>query len=226
MPLNEASILRVEGKDDVHAIGHLLLRHGIDCRGVQVDIKSADSNGDETTGGRTALLAGMKTEVMSSTDRSIGFILDVDAEEDAEDPWRAVCGQLGGIGLTLPAVIPEEGFVGEATIVQARVGVWLMPDNRHSGALEEFLRGLVDAGDSLLPIAEQSTHRAKEQGARFADSARRKAVLHAWLAWQERPGLPYGSAIRARYFGHDSAAALAFVEWFKRVFTDHLTEAA
>ena len=101
-----------------------------------------------------------------------------------------------------------------------------MPDNRRAGALEEFLRDLVDTGDSLLAIADRSTHHAKEEGAHFPVSAMSKAVLHTWLAWQERPGLPYGSAIRARYFGHDSAAALAFVEWFKRVFTDHLAEAA
>ena len=93
-----------------------------------------------------------------------------------------------------------------------------MPDNRRSGALEEFLQGLVRSKDLLLPIAEQSTHHAKAQGARFPDSAQIKAVLHAWLAWQARPGLPYGSAIRARYFGHDSAVALAFVGWFKKVF--------
>ena len=82
----------------------------------------------------------------------------------------------------------------------------------------EFLQDLVNSEDSLLPIAERSTHHAKTQGARFPASAQRKAVLHAWLAWQEKPGLPYGSAIRARYFSHDSAAALSFVEWFKRVF--------
>lgn len=91
--------------------------------------------------------------------------------------------------------------------VQTRVGVWLMPDNRRSGALEEFLQDLVSSNDSLLPIAEQSTQRAKERGARFPDSDQLKAVLHAWLAWQARPGLPYGSAVRARYFSHDSAAA-------------------
>ena len=45
-----------------------------------------------------------------------------------------------------------------------------------------------------------------------------KAVLHAWLAWQQRPGRPYGTAITARYIGHDSPAALRFVEWFQRVF--------
>ena len=216
MPRDEPSILRVEGKDDFHAIRHLLLRHGVDCERIPVHIKSQDGDENETTGGLPALLEGMQTEVRSSTGRSVGFILD--ADEDPRDRWKAVSDRLSGVGLALPNEIPREGFVGDAGSFQARVGVWLMPDNRRSGALEEFLQDLVSSNDSVLPVAEQSTQRAKEQGARFADSAKRKAVLHAWLAWQARPGLPYGSAIRARYFGHDSAAALAFVEWFKRVF--------
>ena len=216
MPRDEPSILRVEGKDDFHAIRHLLLRHGVDCERISVHIKSQDGDENETTGGLPALLEGMQTEVRSSTGRSVGFILD--ADEDPRDRWKAVSDRLSGVGLALPNEIPGEGFVGDAGSFQARVGVWLMPDNRRSGALEEFLQDLVSSNDSVLPVAERSTQRAKEQGARFADSAKRKAVLHAWLAWQARPGLPYGSAIRARYFGHDSAAALAFVEWFKRVF--------
>ena len=36
MSRKERSILRVEGKDDHHAIRHLLLRHGIDHSGVDV----------------------------------------------------------------------------------------------------------------------------------------------------------------------------------------------
>lgn len=186
MPQTEPSVLRVEGKDDVHAITHLLLRHGVDCIRIAVDVKSPVGDGDATPGGLEPLLEGMQTEVRSSTDRSVGFVLD--ADEDPKDRWRAVRERLKGVGLTLPNEIPKEGFVGETSAFQARVGVWLMPDNRRPGALEEFLQNLVRSGDSLLPIAEQSTHRAKEQGARFADSARRKAVLHAWLAWQERPG--------------------------------------
>ena len=216
MPLSEASTLRVEGKDDEHAIGHLLLRHCIDCKRIPVDIKSTDDSGHHTTSGMDALLEGMPTEVKSGTGRSVGFVLD--ADQDAGDRWNAVCDRLKGVGLTLPHRIPQEGFVGEASTVQARVGVWLMPDNQRSGALEEFLRDLVRSNDPLLPIAERSTHEAKEQGARFPDTAQLKAVLHAWLAWQQRPGLPYGVAIRAQFFAHDSAAALAFVEWFKRVF--------
>ena len=214
MPQNEPSILRVEGKDDTHAIVHLLLRHGVDCESIPVCIKHA--HGDEPSGGADRLLAGMETDVKASTGRSIGFVLD--ADEVPGDRWNAVSGRLKPVGLTLPDEIPPEGFVGDAGLVQARVGVWLMPDNQRSGALEEFLRDLIAIQDPLLPIAKKSTSHAKEQGARFSDSDRRKAILHAWLAWQERPGVPYGTAIRARYFDHDSAAALAFVAWFKRVF--------
>lgn len=216
MPHNEPSILRVEGKDDEHAIGHLLLRHRIDCKRIPVEIKSPDDTGYQTTSGKDALLKGMPTEVMSSTGRSVGFVLD--ADQDAGDRWTAVRDRLSGVDLALPDQIPPKGFVGEASTVQARVGVWLMPDNRRSGALEELLQDLVHSSDPLLPIAERSTHDARNQGARFPDAAQLKAVLHAWLAWQQRPGLPYGVAIRAQYFAHDSAAALAFVEWFKRVF--------
>ena len=216
MPQNEPSILRVEGKDDTHAIVHLLLRHGVDCESIPVRIKYARGDEEDPSGGADRLLAGMQTDVNASTGRSIGFVLDADAVP--RDRWNAVCDRLKGVGLTPPNEIPKEGFVEDASTIQARVGVWLMPDNRRSGALEEFLRDLIAIQDPLLPIAKESTSRAKEQGARFPESDRRKAILHAWLAWQERPGVPYGIAIQAKYFGHDSAAALAFVEWFRRVF--------
>lgn len=52
---------------------------------------------------------------------------------------------------------------------------------------------------------------------RVADAGQ-QAVLHPWLAWQQRPGLPHGLAITSRYFRHDSPVALIFVEWFRRVF--------
>ena len=78
MPQTEPSILPVEGKDDVHAIQHLLLRHDVECKRIPVEIKSSYDGGDEITGGWSPLLAGMKTEVMSSTGRSVGFVLDAD----------------------------------------------------------------------------------------------------------------------------------------------------
>lgn len=213
MPQNEAPILRVEGKDDKFVIVNLLERHGVD-RG-QVDIRWPKQP-DEDTGGRDALLDGMRTEVTTSTGRSVGFVLDADGDPEAS--WQAVRTRLGDVGLTLPDEIPEGGFVGDAVAYKSRVGVWLMPDNRRQGALEAFLRDLIDEEDRLLPLAESSTTRASEEGAAFPQTRREKAVLHTWLAWQQRPGVPYGMAVGAKFFQHESPAATAFVDWFRRVF--------
>ncbi len=217
MSLKERSILRVEGKDDHHAIRHLLKRHGVDP--LSVDIKGAEQ---EDASGKNKLLAGMNAEVMTSNDKSIGFVLDADGPP--KDLWRSVRTRLEGTGLTLPDEIPEGGFVGYTVIFRARVGVWLMLDNRRSGAIEEFLKDLVADGDALLGFAETSTDGAKKIGATFSKAKRSKAVLHTWLAWQKRPGAPYGTAIKARYFKHDSPSARAFVDWFKRVFEEPMLD--
>ena len=213
MPQNEPLILRVEGKDDEHVIKNLLSRHNIDH--AHVKIKWAEAT-DENAGGRVKLLDGMRTEVRTSVGQSVGFILDADGAP--EDRWSAVRNRLEGVGLALPLEIPVGGFVGESVSLRARVGVWLMPDNRRSGALEEFLRDLVNKDAALLQLAETSTTSAKERGATFPEAKRLKAILHTWLAWQQRPGVPYGLAITAKYFSHNSPAALAFVEWFRHVF--------
>ena len=213
MPQDERPTLRVEGKDDKFVIERLLSRHGINPR--VVDIKWSEK-GEEGTGGASTLLNGMRLAVTTSTGKAVGFVLDADLA--AQNRWRGVRTRLDNVGLVLPDQIPVGGFVGEAVVFQARVGVWLMPDNRRSGALEAFLQGLVNDEDALLQLAETSTTSAAERGAAFPDVQRPKALLHTWLAWQQQPGLPYGLAITAHYFRHDSPTALAFVTWFRRLF--------
>ena len=220
MPTIVRSNLHVEGPNDVHVVHHLLLRHGFDCpiRGDKRPQHEFAESVPEITpaGDKDAVLATIKTAVPVSNDRSVGFILDTD--ENPRSRWRAVCDRLEVFGLQLPDEIPNEGFVVDVEDFRARVGVWLMPDNQRAGALEHFLQDLVADNDPLLPLAESSTAQAMARGAEFAEIHRQKAVLHTWLAWQEVPGRPYGTAIQARYFRDDSPAALAFVAWYRRVF--------
>ena len=205
--------LHVEGVDDFHAICHLLIRHGIDY-----DQRPWPEHFPliQAMGGKDPLLDGMETAVSVSNNRAVGFVLD--ANSSLQDRWDAVSSRLNRVGMDIPDEIPHDGFVGEALTYRARVGIWLMPDNQQEGTLEHFLSDLVREADPLLPHAKESTRRAKELNARFPELEVNKAVLHTWLAWQETPGLPYGSAIRARYFQHESPAARKFVDWFCRVF--------
>ena len=210
--MEERSRLQVEGVDDRHVIRHLLRRHGLsdgECGPVFPEIRDV--------GGRASLLDGIRPGVLTSTGRSIGFVLDSNSSVDRT--WTAVSQRLREVEVDVSVEMPIDGFIGQATRHQARVGVWLMPDNQQEGDLEGFVAGLArGAAPRIVEHAEAATSQAVVLGARVPPTAMRKAVLHAWLAWQETPGLPYGAAIGAHYLRHDTAAATGFVAWFRRLF--------
>ena len=218
----ERSSLRVEGGDDLHALLHLLIRSGIDYEQEQQQWPAWLPRIEEVKGGKTVVLDNVERLVRASSNKRIGFVLD--ADNSVQETWSAVRSRLLQVGVDLPPTLPTQGFVGESSEYRARVGVWLMPDNEQEGehgegTLERFLETLVSDADPLLPYAREATRQAKaEHGAKYGDVDVRKAELHAWLAWQEEPGLPYGTAIKARYFRHDTPVATRFVAWFRRVF--------
>lgn len=199
--------LHVEGTDDLHSIIHLLRRHNVD-ESIIPSVKE--------TQGKESLLELVETAVPLAEGRPVGFVLDADSPRSSR--WAQVGERLQRVGLQPPPRVPKEGYVATSQEYQTKVGVWLMPDNDRDGTLEMFLRDLIQNGDQIIGHAEQATSEARSMGADFSDPQRPKAVIHAWLAWQEEPGLPYGTAIKAHYFGKDSVAARRFVGWIKSLF--------
>ena len=211
------SRLHVEGPDDLHSITHLLIHNGIQYHPKEFDRSPHELPQIIAVSNITSLLAGMETTVSTNTNRTVGFLLDADSS--LIDRWRAVSQKLRNVEVTdLPDRPPAEGFIGESSKYKTRVGVWLMPDNRIDGKLEDFLMTLVPEGNPLIGHAETSTQTAKQLGAKFSGPDQIKARIHAWLAWQAVPGLPYGAAIKAQYFRHDSPPAAVFVRWFKELY--------
>ena len=207
----EKPVLHVEGIDDQHSIVHLLTRHGISFEPATrlVDIK--------VQGNDVKVLEAMPTAVRASTNRAVGFVIDADVV--VPDRWAQVCARLRPLGLVLPEAAPAAGYIGELTALRSRVGIWLMPDNvMDFGKLEDLLKTLVPPGDPIIAHAEASTDAASDRGALFAAKDRIKAVMHTWLAWQKKPGVPFGIALQAEFFSKDSAAALRFVEWFRHLY--------
>ena len=203
--------LYVEGEDDRHTIIHLLKRHGIELDRDKGPVVVKNVKNDQE------VLKAMRTATKASTDRAVAFVLDTDRL--LADRWKSVCDRLDNLQLQLPAAMPEDGFVQLSPVNNANIGVWIMPDNRTDGGqLEDLIRTLVPAQDTLLPHAQASTTAAQNLGAKFPAKNFRKALLHTWLSWQEKPGNSYGLAIKAEYFLHESDAAAKFVRWFKSVF--------
>ena len=217
----EHSKLYVEGNDDAHAIVHLLLKYSI-IANFSKNNHDVAPNATEICpqGGKDKVLKVIKTAVQVSNGLSVGFVLDADNDPQAQ--WSAVRDRLRECELHPPEDMPADGYVDDVKQSKARVGVWLMPGQQRAGALEEFLTDLVPEGDPrrLLELATSSTEQARTNGATFPDAKRSKAVFHAWLAWQEEPGRPYGTAINGEFLRHDSPAARIFVAWYKRLFPD------
>ena len=213
----ERSRLHVEGRDDQNALVHLLRRNGIAYDPDKFENSPAVLPRFVQLTSVEKLLEGIETTVKTSTGRIVGFLLDADSPLLSR--WESVVSRLSNVGVDdLPKRPPVGGFIGESKLYKARVGVWLMPDNVQDGKLEYFLKMLIDENDPLISHAESSTELARSKGVVFSGPDTVKAVIHAWLAWQKEPGKPYGLAMRAEYFRHDSATAAQFVGWFKALY--------
>ena len=220
--LQPKGVLHVEGKNDMYAIGDLLKKAGSPqdrIKGPVVFKKASEDGGKEGVDGvLRAMDVGLP--VAAAGEPILGFVLDMD--DQFAGRWDAVRGRLANAGMMdIPLRPPAEGYVAVHPETGARVGVWLMPDNmeRDHGTLEHFLETMIPADDALIEHARAATDHAKNVlKARFPEPHRPKAVMHTWLAWQEKSGLPYGTAITGGFLSPDAVLPVRFVDWFRRLF--------
>ena len=204
--------LLVEGPDDRHSLIQLMSRHGFNWEDDSITRPYVAS-----AGGLPELLKQFPVVLKGSYDR-IGVL--VDANTHPMDRWEQLRSRAHSVGITLPRTPERSGTIVEGLRPASRLGLWLMPDNDSTGTLETFLSKLVPADDGLWSYSAGVIVEALRLGAPLHDSDHLKGRLHSWLAWQEEPGLPFGTAMRAKIFAHDTQDALAFAAWFERLFVD------
>lgn len=196
--------LLVEGNDDLHVVKSLCMAYAVPEVFTIID-KKGISNLHET----------LPTELKTSELEVLGIL--VDADTDLVARWQSLRASLTGAGYSVPLQPVPEGTILQEN-ERPTVGIWLMPDNQLPGLLEHFVAELIPGDDPLWPYAQNCVGNIPEQ--RFSEVARAKANIHTWLAWQEEPGKPMGTAITARYLDPDSARAQVFVDWLRALFVD------
>ncbi|MBW7866069.1 MAG: hypothetical protein H3C30_16855 [Candidatus Hydrogenedentes bacterium] len=201
-------ILLVEGVDDEH-----VLKHVCGTRRLQKldEIKSQE--------GVDQLLENFPVRLKESDLEAVGVVIDADTDLAAR--WQALHDRLVQAGYQdVPTDPDPTGTILEPppNALLPRVGVWIMPDNKTNGILEDFLRFLVPDGSRLFEHAESSVDAIPEGERRFEDAAKPKALIHTWLSWQKEPGKPLGTAITARYLDSGVAQVDTLVNWLNRLF--------
>lgn len=209
--------LLVEGTDDEHVMKHICTNRGI-------------PHLDEVKqhGCYTELLKAIPVQIKSREEEGdvVGIVIDADSDLCAR--WQSVRYRLVEVGYQdVPNAPNPNGTIVEPpdNSLLPKAGVWIMPDNKTAGILEDFLQYLIPKSDALFSHAVNSVDSLPEQ--RFKDKDRPKALIHTWLAWQKEPGRPYGTAITARFLDPDLPQADVLASWLERLFgrlndTDHV----
>ena len=203
MPRIPESILVVEGPDDREVIFQLCNAYGLDNRSL-FSVEARD--GVDELLRRAAIVTSAPT---------VGYVLDADGDPAAR--WFALRQKLLPNYPDLPeAPVPGGLIIARHVGGPSRLGVWLMPDNRLPGMMEDFLLTLAPPDDVLVPAAKQALTTLPER--RFSEAHHTKALLATWLAWQEEPGARPGLAITRHILRPDHPEAARFISWLKELF--------
>lgn len=206
-------VLLCEGPNDQHVVWALAEIHQL-AETFEVHIpKSVGRDGD----GVAAVLSAIPGFRLRPGLTSLGIL--VDADEQPLQRWqilrRIFVDERG------QSVLPEQPDpCGTITRwhEELRVGVWLMPDNRLRGKLEDFLLALCPEGERTQQLVPVDQFLGAVSPPCFAEKDRCKARIHAYLAVQPQPGKPLGQALTARYLDPKGPGADRFVQWLRRLF--------
>lgn len=197
--------LLVEGIDDYHVMLAICAREGI-----------TESFDVVENGGFPDILERAKLRFKTSDLTTIGIVVDADVDQLVR--WNELKEFLKLMGYDAPEDLPKQGLI-LSPHAKIRVGVWLMPDNRCNGMLEDFLKFAVPSADGLLPVVEQHISEIERMNLnKYKLAHHQKAILHSWLALHDPPGIPLGLAITKRFFSNDHPYYNIFVGWLNALF--------
>ena len=203
------NILLVEGPNDEHVMKHICGNRNVP---VLDEVKPL--------GNVESLIEAFPVQLKAAGEGDVVGIV-ADADIDLGRRWQSIHDALVGVGYES---VPDQP-VAEGTILDApadrvlpRAGVWLMPDNRTRGIMEDFLQFLVPLPSRLFDHVQKSVASISPADRRFRDAKESKAIIHTWLAWQKEPGMPLGRAISARFLDANVGQVDVLVSWLMRLF--------
>ena len=199
--------LLVEGEDDQSVIWALCGKFAVTENFDVIDC-----------GSDSKILSEASIRIKLPEVETLGLILD--ADEDIEKRWLSIKDKITSFGYNLPEKISNEGLVVQnSSQYKVRFGLWIMPNNKIKGRIEDFIKFLIPAEDKLQPKAEKITAEIEKEDLNlYSIDHHSKALIHTWLAWQKKPGQKMGTAITATYLNTEEQNCQLFINWLKELY--------
>ena len=177
----------------------------------------------DTAGGISRLLNNIPNDLQNprfmrnSPMPALGYV--VDADDDRLAIWKEL--KMRCQGESIPeqyrVYLPDEPNPGGTIVMRSRprlkVGVWIMPDNVHTGELEDFVACMVPEDNADWPLAREYVHSTERKfGAKVT-----RAEVWAWIATREFPSR-FDEAIKNGDLCTGGVLCQTFIAWLNRLF--------
>ena len=221
-PQSTDRMLLVEGRSDEQVVLHICNRHSsfsvegeLGSEYVELNYKPSLSFSVAVMGSDSELLTDLRNQLSPPRTPQVVRII-MDADDNIAERWDDIKKRIARVGIDLPANPNPEGTI-VSTQGLPRVGVWIMPDNQSSGALEDFARQMLPDGDPVWPLSQEYIEGIPQEHRRFSERNTLKAQFYAWLATRRQPGL-MGAAVGAEDLDIDGALCQRFIVWLEELF--------
>ncbi len=201
---NGKMVLLVEGEGDRHFVWHIRNQIASHLE-FEIIVKRHLSR----------LIESLYPEIVFAGHDAIGIL--VDADDDFGKRWHELAGRLSQTGVSVPRNPCENGTIIRVALGLPRIGIWIMPDNKSIGELEDFVIDMIPNGDLVWPMARDYIEGIPGCERKFSAGKIDRAKLYAWLATQEKP--PHiGAAIGQGDLNVQTQLCDLFADWLHRLF--------
>lgn len=219
--------LLVEGKTDVAFFELFCQYHQITVDSIQnIDILSPTaidlSFHDNKGGVIDEALDDLLLQIQNKRVEKLGIIIDADFEKDGQGFLKTharINKKLSDYDYLLK---PNANIAihQSETIQRPDIGVWIMPNNKDSGAIEHWIKENIHQDEQeFYDYIENIIKNIPKQ--KFKSSQQLKVTIGTWLLWQKHPHLGTQSLFAQKIdnlINRDNQSYQELLAWFGQVF--------
>lgn len=154
------------------------------------------------------------------------FAIVVDADHDSgggfEPRWNQLTAVLRDHGFRCPQRAPADpnrGSIFQHDDGLPAVGLWLLPDHKSNGMLEDLVLSSADRAAEQSALLEHARSTIRDlPHTLFSSHQYSKAVTYSWLSYQARPAIGLSAPMRAELVDRAQEPLRGLCDWLVRVF--------
>ena len=212
-------ILLVEGDADRSFLEEICKTLGLDAS-VKVALPKDSGRFHNGKEGVFNILPIWLNQLGDATVTRLAVIVDADSEDDGGGYNRAidrVTEIVKPYGFTL-ASNPVGGILFQHDYGLADFGLWVMPNNRDEGMLEDWIKSCVHSNENKLFTHAQEVVDTLPL-TKFKPIHISKAEVATWLAWQKKPGHGLYLAVEDQLIDMNSELFLELKVWLTHIYS-------